>query len=130
MNWSSVLLDILYTVITAAVPVITYYIVNFLGAKFDQIKADTSDIIVSNTLNEVLDTIRSVVTYTSQTYVDSLKASGKFDKEAQVKAFEDTKQKILTLLSESSKSILTTLYGDLDTWLTIQIESTVKNQKM
>lgn len=129
MDWNVLLKDLLYAVITAAVPVLTVFVLKFLGKYFDKISVETDQLVISDTINETLDLIMKVVSSTSQTYVDSLKASGDFTKEAQEKAFNDTKNTIMNLLSEESKELLVTLYHDIDKWLTVQIESAVREQK-
>ncbi len=129
MDWNVLLKDLLYAVITAAVPVMTVFVLKFLGKYFDKISVETDQLVISDTINETLDLIMKVVSSTSQTYVDSLKASGDFTKEAQEKAFNDTKNTIMNLLSEESKELLVTLYHDIDKWLTVQIESAVREQK-
>lgn len=129
MDWSALLRDFLYAIITAAVPVLTVYSVKFLKTHFDQAKIETEKSCVSDTINEALDLIITVVSSTSQTYVDALKSSGEFTKESQVEAFNKTKSTILKLLSTESKELLSTLYTDIDTWLDVQIEAAVRNQK-
>lgn len=129
MEWNTLLQDLLYAVITAAVPVITMYIVKFLKTIFSKVKVETDQTIVKNTIDEALGIVLKVVASTSQTYVDSLKAEGKFDKEAQLVAFNNTKDTIKSLLSDEAKNLIATLYDDIDTWLTIQIESAVREQK-
>ena len=125
MDWSALLRDFLYAIITAAVPVLTVYSVKFLKTHFDKAKIETEKSVVSDTINEALDLIITVVSSTSQTYVDSLKSSGEFTKESQVEAFNKTKSTILELLSTESKELLATLYTDIDTWLDVQIEAAV-----
>ncbi len=129
MDWSALLRDFLYAIITAAVPVLTVYSVKFLQTHFDKAKIETEKSCVSDTINEALDLIITVVSSTSQTYVDALKSSGEFTKESQVEAFNKTKSTILKLLSTESKELLSTLYTDIDTWLDVQIEAAVRNQK-
>ena len=130
MEWNTLLQDLLYAVITAAVPVITMYIVKFLKTIFSKVKVETDQTIVKNTIDEALEIVLKVVASTSQTYVDSLKAEGKFDKESQLVAFNNTKDTIKSLLSDEAKNLIATLYDDIDTWLTIQIESAVREQKL
>lgn len=129
MDWNVLLKDLLYAVITAAVPILTAFALKFLSKYFNKISVETDQLIISDTINESLDLIMKVVSSTSQTYVDSLKASGEFTKEAQKKAFNETKNTIMNLLSEESKELLATLYQDIDAWLTVQIESAVREQK-
>ena len=52
-----------------------------------------------------------------------------FDKEAQKKAFELTYNKIMNVLTEDAKEYLTTIYGDLEIYITTKIESEVKLYK-
>lgn len=129
MDWNVLLKDLLYAVITAAVPILTAFALKFFSKYFNKISVETDQLIISDTINESLDLIMKVVSSTSQTYVDSLKASGEFTKEAQKKAFNETKDTIMNLLSEESKELLATLYQDIDSWLTVQIESAVREQK-
>ena len=75
------------------------------------------------------DTITDCVVSTNQTYVDALKAANAFDKEAQKKAFELTYNKIMNVLTEDAKEYLTTIYGDLEIYITTKIESEVKLYK-
>lgn len=74
-------------------------------------------------------TITTCVISTNQTYVDSLKAQGKFDLEAQQTAFTITYEAILELLSDEAKKYLTEAFGDLETYITKQIEAEVNIQK-
>ena len=122
--------ELLYVVITAAVPVITVYISTYLRKKFDQVESDMDNLIINNTISDVMDLIIQVVSSTSQTYVDSLKESGTFTEESQKIAFNRTKETILSLLSTESKEIIKSLYTDIDKWLDIQIEAAVRDQKL
>lgn len=130
MDWNVLLQDLLYAVITAAVPVLTVFLLKFLAKYFDKISVETDHLIISDTIDEALDIVYKVVSTTSQTYVDSLKASGEFTKEAQEKAFNETKDTIMALLSEDAKELIKNLYEDTDKWLTVQIESAVRKQKI
>lgn len=130
MDWNVLLQDLLYAVITAAVPVLTVFLLKFLAKYFNKISVETDHLIISDTIDEALDIVYKVVSTTSQTYVDSLKASGEFTKEAQEKAFNETKDTIMALLSEDAKELIKNLYEDTDKWLTVQIESAVRKQKL
>jgi hypothetical protein len=76
------------------------------------------------------DAVLKAVQYTTQTYVDSLKKSGAFTKEAQQEAFERAKLLASTMINQSAKDIITEAYGDFNTWITTQIEATVKETKV
>lgn len=74
-------------------------------------------------------TITTCVISTNQTYVDSLKAQGKFDLNAQQQAFQMTYEAVLKILTEDAKVYLTEAVGDLDEYITKQIEAQVNVQK-
>ena len=74
-------------------------------------------------------TICECVIATNQTYVDSLKAQGKFDAEAQKKAFEMTYNSVINILTEDAKVYLTSIYGDLTAYITNMIEAEVNKNK-
>jgi hypothetical protein len=74
-------------------------------------------------------TIQDCVAATTQTYVDSLKAQNSFDKEAQKVAFNKTYEAVMAILTDDVKDYLTSIYGDLQSYLTNRIEAEVKAQK-
>ena len=77
-------------------------------------------------LNE---TITKCVIATTQTYVETLKKEGKFDKTAQETAFSKTYTAVLAILSDEAKKYLTEAVGDLNLYITQQIEAEVKLTK-
>ena len=77
----------------------------------------------------ITDTVVNCVIATNQTYVESLKADGKFDLEAQKVAFQKTLDAVLAVLSEDSKKYISTAFGDVETYLTTLIESAVNANK-
>ena len=117
-------------VLLPAIPVIVTYVVKTLKAHIEAKIADVNNKDVAEYLTQICDIISQVVTSTTQTYVDTLKAQGKFDANAQKLAFEKTRTAILSMLSEESRDLLEKLYGDVDTWLETKIEQEVKIQKI
>ena len=109
--------------------ILTKYLVDFLSAKAKQLKESTDDEIAQKYLDMLLTTVRQCVITTNQTYVDALKAEGKFDKEAQEIAFNKTLDAVLSVLSEDAKQYITELTGDLNTYLVQLIESEVHYNK-
>ena len=75
-------------------------------------------------------TITDCVIATNQTYVDALKVEGKFDAEAQKKAFSLTCNAVLYILTDDAKEYLSESLGDLESYITSKIESQVKLQKV
>ncbi len=123
---NDILLNILSVVVTAVVvPLISY-----LGVKLSQwlstkIKDEKARVLLTNAINVVTDAVRA----TFQTYVEALKKSGTFDKDAQIKAFTLAKDTALKQLSDESVKFISSNYGDIDNWLTTQIESAINQLK-
>lgn len=126
---NELLITLIQVVIIPAIPVLVTYLVKFLKAKEDQATVKIDNELIRIYLNEATDAVLQAVTYTAQTYVDSLKKQGKFDKEAQAQAFNTAKDVALKLLTEEAKRMITDLYGDLTVWLDTKIEQTVNDQK-
>lgn len=110
--------DILYVLITVALPLVLRYVFQLISAKV----ADTK---YSNAVNAVF----SAVEYVNQTFVDALKKEGNFDDDAKVNAFMKAKDAALKTMDAATKKWLEQSYVDLDAWLEVQIESAVKAVK-
>lgn len=124
------ILEILMTVvIIPAIPIVVNHAVKafkeWAVSKAVQSESET----IEHYLMDITDTISAVVLCTTQTYVDALKAQGKFDEEAQKIAFEKTKVAVMALLAEDAKDFLAQMYGDVDLWIDTKIEQIVKLQK-
>jgi hypothetical protein len=119
---NEIILNIISVTVTAVVlPLITWAgarLIQYLNTK---IKDENTKRILSGIISIVERAVRSVL----QTYVDSLKKEGRFDKEAQVKALELARSQILVELNAEAREFITTNYGDLDTFITNQIEATI-----
>ena len=85
---SEFLSNLLIAVITAAVPVLTTYAVKLIKQVGASAAAKTDDAKKQGYANEIALAVSEAVSMVSQTYVDSLKNSGEFTKEAQKKAAE------------------------------------------
>lgn len=107
----------------------TTFLVLFLNSKKQEVDAKIENETAQKYINMALDTIAECVVATNQTYVDSLKAQGKFDMEAQKVAFQKTFDNVMALLSQEAKDYLTVAYGDLTNYLTTRIEAQVKISK-
>ena len=114
--------EVLYTLITCALMIVVRFGVQLIRAKTSQIKNEE--------LQQAIDGIGDIVIMVSQTFVDSLKESGNFDKEAQAKAFNMAKTAALNGMSDSMKKYIDKYCGGLDEWLRIQIEAWVKKNKI
>ena len=109
--------------------ILTTYLVKLIRKKNKELDEKVSNNISKKYIDMLADTITDCVISTNQTYVDALKEANAFDKEAQKKAFELTYNKIMNVLTEDAKEYLTTIYGDLEIYITTKIESEVKLYK-
>lgn len=119
---NEVLLNILSVVVTSIIlPLITYAgarLITYLNSK---IKDENARIHLTTATDIVVNAVRSVF----QTYVESLKASGNFNKEAQLTALTKAKDIALEQMTDEVKNFITKNYGSVDAWLTTNIESTI-----
>lgn len=129
MDWMKMLQEIFYVCIIPLLGVLTGYLVSFLKAKGNQMAENANNALASKYIKMLTETICTCVIATNQTYVEALKKEGKFDAEAQKKAFQMTYDAVMSILSKEAKDYLQSIYGDLDTFLTNAIEAQVKNNK-
>lgn len=119
---NEILLNILSVVVTAVIlPLISYAgarLVTYLNSK---IKDANAKILLTTATDIVINAVRSVF----QTYVDSLKASGSFDAQAQTQALTKAKDIALSQMTEEVKTFIDKNYGSIDAWLTTTIEATI-----
>ena len=105
------------------------FAVDWLKAKTEEAKQNTSSEQEIKQLDMFYNTISVCVFATNQTYVDNLKKIGKFDVEAQKIAFEKTYNAVLAVLSDEVKKYIVETSGDLQIYLTQQIEAMVNDKK-
>ena len=128
-NFKEILEMLFKLVIIPAIPILASYAVKALKEWADSKSVVIDNEIVAGYLTNITEIISQAVISTTQTYVDSLKAQGKFDAEAQKIAFEKTKTTVLALLAEDAKEFIADMYGDVDLWLDTKIEQMVKETK-
>jgi hypothetical protein len=106
--------EIMYVVIIGVLPILTKYFVAWLTAEKEKITKQTSNSAFNNSFAMAFDIVTLAVQYIQQTYVDSLKNSGKFTKEAQVTARESCVKLVKNLMNDEIKDFISVTYGDLD----------------
>ena len=121
--------DLLYVLITVALPVLVYFLCRFLYSKWNEIKKNIEDKETAEILDQVVVMVLDCVQYTNQVFVDELKKNGEFTEEAALEAFNMTKERAMAMLSERSKEIIADIYGNVDTYLDTLIEANVKQLK-
>ena len=130
MNIVDILETVLYAVITTAIPIIAAYITKFLSAKKQQIIADINNEKLKNYIAAAIDAVNSAVLMVSQTYVDALKGTEKWDESAMLEAKSKAVETATALITDDAKKAIVRLYGDFDKWLDYTIEKYVKINKV
>ncbi len=122
--------ELLLVIITAAVPVITVYAVNAIRKIGTKAAVDTDDIMLQGYIEEITTAVTDAVAATSQTYVDALKKTDKFDKEAQADAARKALTACIASISPAAQAFIEEAYGNISDYLTNKIEAEVRKQKL
>lgn len=123
--------EMLINIISVLVTAVVIPVISLLGAKLvswlsTKIKNEKANKMIKTATEIVVSAVKTVF----QTYVDALKKEGKFDKESQILALTKAKDIALSQMTEDVKEFIQTNYGELDLWLTTQIEATINTLKM
>jgi uncharacterized membrane protein len=118
--------DILINIISVVVTAVVLPLISIAGAQLIKlINKKIGDKQSAKFLGDATNIVTNAVRCVFQTYVDSLKKAGSFDAVAQATALTKAKDLVLSELSTEVKEYITTNFGDLESWLTTQIESTI-----
>lgn len=122
--------EIIINIISVLVTAIVIPIISLLGAKLvswlsTKIKNEKANRMIQTATEIVISAVKTVF----QTYVDSLKKEGKFDKENQLIALNKARDIAYRQMTDEIKQFIEANYGNLDAWLNTQIEATVSTLK-
>lgn len=116
---------VLLIVVSASASIFTFY----TRAYATKLIQNISSVELANLIAEGTEVILRSVNYVQQTYVDALKREQKFDKEAQKRAFALAKEKAVELMNEETQKAIIRMYGNLDTYIEVIVESAVQQNK-
>jgi hypothetical protein len=108
---------------------LTAYVIKFINAKSAELQAKVENDTADKYIAMLDSTICACVIATTQTYVDALKKDNAFTKEAQIEAFNLTFNAVMSVLTDEAKKYLTSIYGDLNAYITNKIEAEVQINK-
>lgn len=129
MDWAQILKQLFELVIYPVLGVTGIYLTYLIKVKIDELKQKTKNDTAKKYLDMLNNTISSAVLATTQTYVEALKKQGKFNEEAQKEAFKQTYEAVMKVLTAEAIKYVTESVGDLQTYVTNQIEAEVKLTK-
>lgn len=110
IDWTSIIIALLENVVPLLITALGAVIFNYLkskGAKEESLKL----------AQEAYTIFNKCVLNVNQTFVDTLKADGLFDEEAQAEAREMAKEMFMEMISAEMKLALDALYGSVDKWI-------------
>jgi len=130
MEWTVIIGELFKVVLIPLLGLLVKYFCQFVNIKADEIKQKNDNDTFKKYIDMLNETIQTTVIATNQTYVESLKAQGKFDAEAQKAAFQMTYDTVLKTLSDEAKKYLSSAVGDLNSYITSAIEKNVNENKV
>ena len=130
MEWAVIIEEVFRIVLIPLLGIIVKYFIQFINLKAAELKQKKDDALYQKYIDMLNETIVNAVTATNQTYVEALKAQGKFDLEAQKEAFRRSYDSVLTILGEEATKYLNEAIGDLNTYITQAIERQVNYDKI
>lgn len=129
MDWLKLLQEIFTVCIVPLLGILTKYFIDWLNIQKQDLINQEENEIKRRYIEMLTSTIETCVIATNQTYVDTLKDQNAFTPEAQKKAFEKTRDAVLAILGEEGQKYLAQIYGDLDTYISKEIEKQVSWNK-
>lgn len=129
MTTNQILATVFEVCIIPLLSLLTGYLIKWIRSKAEHVKAQTSNELYQKYIDMLANTISNCVLATQQTYVDSLKKAGSFGPEEQKIAFQNTLAAVRAQLSSEAYDYLNEIMGDLDGFISQQIESKVYSLK-
>lgn len=119
---NDIIISIISIVVTSVVlPLITLGGTRLIQYLNQKIKDEKTRFILTGLTAIIERAVRSVF----QTYVESLKKTNGFGKEEQAKALELARSEVTKQLTNEIATFIKETYGDVNTFITSQIESTI-----
>lgn len=129
MDWLSILQQIFEVCLIPLLGIATTVLIGVITEKGKQIAESRKNELAKKYTTMLTETITNCVIATNQTYVEALKGKNAFTEEAQKEAFTRTYNAVIAILSIEAKTYLASIYGDLDKFITEQIEANVNLMK-
>ena len=118
--------EILFNILSVVTTAVILPLISFAGTKLiSWLNAQIKDVNARTQLSVATTIVTNAVRSVFQTYVEALKKNGTFDAKSQKIALTKAKDETLAQMTDDIKEYITSTYGDLETWLTTQIEATI-----
>lgn len=122
MDWQSLVIQIVSVVLATLGAWVLAKVKSLINTKIKNEKARAL-------LGSATTVVSNVVKATYQTYVESIKGTDAWTKDAQEKALQDAVTAARSQLSEEVEKYISDNFGDVETWIKSLIETTLYNLK-
>ena len=121
---------LLQAIVSAAVPIITRFAVQWLTSQTERVKTLTANETAARYIAEAADAVTTAVAFTQQTFVDVLQESeGAWTPAAMREACHRAMDKAASLLTADAIRFIGAAYGDINGLHRAQVEAEVALQK-
>lgn len=121
-SWNDVLISVVDVAFKFVALIAIPYLAAKLGAKIENER-------VKRLIAKGEEFVKKSIEMVQQTFVESLKAEGKFDIEAQKEAYKQCYNRWMAMASDDVKAAILNEVGDLDAWLDTMIEAGIVESK-
>lgn len=122
MNWQTIIIEIIAAILAAVGSWVLVKVKTLISTKIKNAK-------IAALLGGAVDAVASAVKATYQTYVEAIKGTDAWTKEAQTNALQMAADTAKAKLSEETKTYISENFGDVDLWLKEQIEAKLYDLK-
>lgn len=122
--------EVLKMALTFCVPIGTAALVWGIRSAANSLATYTDNAKAQAYIREIAEAVATAVQYTNQVYVDALKEADNFTEAEQKAAFDMALAACKASLSASAQDFIRQTFGDLEQYLTTQIEAQVRAQKV
>ena len=129
INWTEIIILLINAILVPFALLALNKLGKFLDEKAGLAKSEATREYLRMFNLKVSAALRTAVTETAQTYVDNIKETEGWNAEAQAEALRRSTERFKQLLGASGLQMLSDIEGDVNAWITANIEAMVKSDK-
>lgn len=129
MEWNVVIMKVFELCIIPLLGAVTIYVVNLIKKRVDALTKESNNVLANKYLEGLEATVINCIKATNQTYVETLKKEGSFDKAAQEEAFKKTYEAVMAIVTDDAQKYLQEITKDVPTLVTNLIEAKIAETK-
>lgn len=129
MEWNVIIMKVFELCIIPLLGAVTIYVVNLIKKRVDALTKESNNVLANKYLEGLEATVINCIKATNQTYVETLKKEGSFDKAAQEEAFKKTYEAVMAIVTDDAQKYLQEITKDVPTLVTNLIEAKIAETK-